>query len=86
MITKVLIIFLSLSSFAGALIMNRCIICGAPIKNGLNIYCSDCLYELKRVRLADEESLQDFIERHMDLQVKYIQHENLPKLERWFEL
>ncbi|MGC8565239.1 MAG: hypothetical protein ACP5R0_01560 [Thermoplasmata archaeon] len=66
--------------------MNRCIICGAPIKNGLNIYCSDCLYELKRVRLADEESLQDFLERHMDLQVKYIQHENLPKLERWFEL
>ncbi len=86
MITKVLIIFLSLSFFAGALIMNRCIICGAPIKNGLNIYCSDCLYELKRVRLADEESLQDFLERHMDLQVKYIQHENLPKLERWFEL
>lgn len=86
MVTKVLIILLTLSFFAGAKGMNRCIICGAPIKNGLNIYCSDCLYELKRVRLADEESLQEFLERHMDSQIKYIQHDNLPKLERWFEL
>lgn len=66
--------------------MNRCIICGAPIKNGLTVYCSDCLYELKRVRLKDEESLQEFIEKHREEQIKYINHEHLTKLERWFEL
>ncbi len=70
----------------GGIFMNRCIICGAPIKNGLNLYCSDCLYELKRVRLADDESLQEFLEKHNNAQVKYIHQDNLPSLERWFDI
>ncbi|MDP8011661.1 MAG: hypothetical protein ACP5F1_01190 [Thermoplasmata archaeon] len=66
--------------------MNRCIICGAPIRNGLGLYCSDCLYELKRVRLSDEESLQEFIDKRMEEKMKYVHHDNIPKLERWFEI
>jgi len=65
--------------------MNRCIICGAPIKNNLGLYCSDCLYEIKRVRLADEESLEDYIERMREKKIERIYGENLTSLERWLK-
>ncbi|MEL9999474.1 MAG: hypothetical protein QXG55_04420 [Thermoplasmata archaeon] len=65
--------------------MNRCILCGAPIKNGLGVYCSDCLYEIKRVRLKDEESLEDFIQRMMDEHVLQREHSHIEKLERWLK-
>ena len=29
----------------------------------LAIYCPECEYELKRVRLADEESLEEWLEK-----------------------
>jgi len=45
---------------------NRCIICGKKLKNPLAIYCPECEYELKRVRLADEESVEEWMERMGD--------------------
>ncbi len=65
--------------------MNRCILCGAPIREGLGVYCSDCLYEIKRVRLKDDEPLEDFIDRMMSEHVTARDHDRLEKLERWFE-
>ena len=41
----------------------RCIICGKTLHNPLSIYCSECEYELKRARLADEENVEEWIER-----------------------
>jgi len=65
--------------------MNRCILCGAPIKSDLGIYCSDCLYEIKRVRLKDDEPLEDFIDRMMREHITPRNHEKVEKLERWLE-
>lgn len=39
---------------------NRCIICGKKLHNPLALYCPECEYEIKRARLADEESLQEW--------------------------
>jgi hypothetical protein len=66
--------------------MNRCIICGAPIREGTSMYCIDCLYEMKRVRLKDDEPLEEFIERKRENNVELKTHENVAKLERWFEI
>ncbi|MGC8992494.1 MAG: hypothetical protein ACP5JE_02890 [Thermoplasmata archaeon] len=66
--------------------MNRCIICGAPIREGTSMYCIDCLYEMKRVRLKDDEPLEEFIERNRENNVELKTHENVAKLERWFEI
>lgn len=43
--------------------MSRCIICGRKLASEISIYCLDCEYELKRVRLKGEESLSDYIVR-----------------------
>ena len=43
--------------------MHRCLICGKPLHDPLSIYCAECEYELKRVRLADEENVEEWIER-----------------------
>ena len=42
---------------------NRCIICGKKLNDPLALYCPECEYELKRVRLADEESVEEWMER-----------------------
>ncbi len=42
---------------------SRCLICGKKIHNPLSIYCAECEYELKRVRLEDEEPLCEWIEK-----------------------
>jgi len=42
---------------------NRCIICGKKLHDPFALYCAECEYELKRARLADEESLEDYISR-----------------------
>ena len=42
---------------------NRCIICGRKLRDPLSLYCPECEYELKRVRLADEETVEEWIER-----------------------
>ena len=42
---------------------NRCIICGRNLRDPLALYCPECEYELKWVRLADEESVEEWMER-----------------------
>ena len=42
---------------------NRCIICGKKLHDPFAIYCAECEYELKRARLADEETVEDYINR-----------------------
>jgi len=42
---------------------NRCIICGKKLHDPFAIYCPECEYELKRARLADEETVEDYINR-----------------------
>ena len=41
---------------------NRCIICGKKLHDPLAIYCPECEYELKRARLANEETVEEWIE------------------------
>ena len=43
--------------------IHRCLICGKILHDPLSIYCPECEYELKRVRLKGEESLEEWIER-----------------------
>ena len=43
--------------------MHRCLICGKILHDPLAIYCPECEYELKRVRLADEETVEEWMER-----------------------
>ncbi len=42
---------------------NRCIICGKVLHDPLAVYCAECEYELKRARLADEETVEQWLER-----------------------
>ncbi|OYT58859.1 hypothetical protein B6U71_03685 [Euryarchaeota archaeon ex4484_178] len=42
---------------------NRCIICGKKLHNPYAIYCAECEYEIRRARLEDEETLEEYIER-----------------------
>ncbi len=44
---------------------NRCIICGKKLNDPLALYCPECEYELKRARLADEETVEEWMERMM---------------------
>jgi len=53
-------------SFITSETMSRCIICGKKLASEISIYCPDCEYELKRVRLKGEESLSDYIARVED--------------------
>ncbi len=64
--------------------MSRCIICGKTLTNPIALYCGECEFELKRVRLADEETVEDYISRvRWDLTVNVEEYEDIPKLERW---
>ncbi len=40
---------------------NRCIICGKVLHDPLAVYCAECEYELKRARLGDEESVDEWL-------------------------
>ena len=42
---------------------HRCLICGKILHDPLAIYCPECEYELKRVCLADEENVEEWLER-----------------------
>ncbi len=62
---------------------NRCIICGKILHDPLAIYCPECEYELKRVRLADEETFEDYYERvHEEFPIN-THIENVRKLDEW---
>ena len=62
---------------------NRCIICGKKLHDPFAIYCAECEYELKRVRLEDEEALEEYIERVKVEEIK-IDLKGIKPLEYWF--
>ncbi len=62
---------------------NRCIICGKKLHDPYAIYCAECEYEIKRVRLEDEESLEDYIERMRSIQQKEVNLEGVKSLDFW---
>ncbi len=66
---------------------NRCIICGKILHDPLAVYCAECEYELKRVRLADEESVEEWVERMKEADILIpisTKTDNLKTLDNWF--
>ncbi len=62
---------------------NRCIICGKKLHDPFAIYCAECEYELKRARLADEESLEDYIKR-VKVEEINVDIRGIKPLDLWF--
>ncbi|AGB04429.1 hypothetical protein AciM339_0542 [Aciduliprofundum sp. MAR08-339] len=63
---------------------NRCLICGKKLHDPFALYCAECEYEIKRARLADEETLEEYIERvRMGEEVK-IDLKGVKTLDSWF--
>ena len=70
---------------------NRCMICGKKLHDPYALYCSECEYELKRARLADEETVEEWLERMREERImpvpEYIspgERENIKTLDEWF--
>ena len=66
---------------------NRCIICGKKLNDPLALYCSECEYELKRARLADEETVEEWMERMMAQNISppaLEDREKIRSLDTWF--
>ncbi len=66
---------------------HRCVICGKILHDPLAIYCSECEYELKRARLSDEESLEEWLERMKEANPYYhseVDHTRVKSLDNWF--
>ncbi len=66
---------------------NRCIICGKKLNDPLALYCSECEYELKRARLADEETVEEWMERMMAQNISppvLEEREKIRPLDSWF--
>lgn len=66
---------------------NRCIICGKKLSDPLALYCPECEYELKRARLADEETVEEWMERvhgSVIIPPAIDERENIKSLDNWF--
>ncbi len=66
---------------------NRCIICGKKLSDPLALYCAECEYELKRARLADEESVEEWMERMRSQNISPPlggEREKIKPLDTWF--
>ena len=66
---------------------NRCLICGKKLHDPLALYCPECEYELKRARLADEESVEEWMERTMQSNIVppvLEERDRIKSLENWF--
>ncbi len=68
---------------------HRCLICGKKLHDPLAIYCSECEYELKRVRLANEETVEEWLERMREensiaAPVHIEEREKIKSLDNWF--
>ena len=61
---------------------SRCIICGKKLHDPFAIYCAECEYELKRARLADEESVEEYIER-VKMEFHPTNLDNVKSLDFW---
>ena len=62
---------------------HRCLICGKKLHDPFAIYCAECEYEIRRARLADEETLEEYIER-VKVNTKEINLEGIKPLDLWF--
>ena len=45
------------------MVSSHCLICGSVVVSGL--YCHDCLWEIKRIRLRNEEDLDSWMDGNM---------------------
>lgn len=45
------------------MVSSHCLICGGIVVSGL--YCFDCLWEIKRIRLREEEDLESWMEQNV---------------------
>jgi len=62
---------------------NRCIICGKKLHDPFAIYCAECEYELKRARLADEETVEEYINR-VKIEEMNVDIKGMKPLDFWF--
>ena len=62
---------------------NRCIICGKVLHDPLAVYCAECEYELKRARLADEETVEEWITRMRGEKEEKINLVDVKPLDSW---
>ncbi len=62
---------------------SRCIICGKKLHDPYAIYCAECAYEIRRARLEDEETLEEYIERMRGAREKEINLEGVKPLDFW---
>ena len=63
--------------------VNRCIICGKVLHDPLAVYCAECEYELKRVRLADEEDVEEWLARMREENRETINAKGIKSLDFW---
>ena len=82
---KIFIFSFHISSCMPEGMENRCLICGKKLHDPLAIYCPECEYELKRVKLKGEESLEEWLERMREERGIKVERDNKqPPLERFF--
>jgi hypothetical protein len=61
------------------MVSSHCLICGDIVVSGL--YCHNCLWEIKRIRLRNELDLDTWMEGIMQSSRKVPYYENLKTLE-----
>jgi hypothetical protein len=61
------------------MVSSHCLICGEVVVSGL--YCHNCLWEIKRIRLKNEEDLDTWMKGSMQSFRKIPYHENLRTLD-----
>ncbi|MCD6370601.1 MAG: hypothetical protein J7L63_03795 [Thermoplasmata archaeon] len=65
---------------------NRCLICGKKLHDPFAIYCAECEYELKRARLEDEETVDEYIERMRGERTREANLQGIKTLDFWLTL
>lgn len=66
------------------MVSSHCLICGSPVVSGL--YCYSCLWEIKRIRLRNEEDLDSWMEGNMKSCRKVAYYDNLRTLDSFSSL
>lgn len=61
------------------MVSSHCLICGSMVVSGL--YCHNCLWEIKRIRLGDEEDLDSWMEKNMQSGKRVAYYDNNRTLE-----
>ncbi|MGC8645482.1 MAG: nucleotide-binding protein [Thermoplasmata archaeon] len=58
---------------------SHCLICGKTVVSGL--YCYDCLWEIRKVRLKGEEDIDTWIEENMGNRRPVLQEDGVKTLD-----